>query len=159
MPEVIDLGRSDSLRHFLFGSTPDVLERLSERLLKAYPGADIVGRLSPPFGSWTSNAEATLLEKISSTRPDVVWCALGAPRQELWMRRIGSALAPAVLLGVGAAFDFLAGSKPRAPLWMQQVGLEWLHRLASEPRRLGARYFRTNTEYVVRALAAIGMSR
>jgi N-acetylglucosaminyldiphosphoundecaprenol N-acetyl-beta-D-mannosaminyltransferase len=129
------------LRHFLFGSTPEVLERLRERF-----GDAIVGAVSPPFG----NVGADAVEEIRATRPDVIWCALGAPKQELWMATHADALAPALLLGVGAAFDFVAGTKPRAPRWMQRTSLEWAHRLATEPRRLAGRYARTNTEFALR---------
>jgi N-acetylglucosaminyldiphosphoundecaprenol N-acetyl-beta-D-mannosaminyltransferase len=144
------LGRP-GLRHFLLGSTEDVLERLAAR----FPAAAIAGAYAPPFGSHDELGGAA--EVAAAARADVVWCGLGAPKQELWMRRHAAALAPALVLGVGAAFDFLAGAKRRAPLWMQAASLEWLHRLASEPRRLAGRYARTNGEFVVRA--AVELSR
>jgi N-acetylglucosaminyldiphosphoundecaprenol N-acetyl-beta-D-mannosaminyltransferase len=81
----------------------------------------------------------------------VVWVGLGLPKQDEWLRRSADLFAPAVGLGVGAAFDFLAGTKPRAPEWMQAAGLEWMHRLMSEPRRLAGRYATTNTEFLARA--------
>jgi N-acetylglucosaminyldiphosphoundecaprenol N-acetyl-beta-D-mannosaminyltransferase len=96
---------------------------------------------------------------IAAAKPDVVWCALGAPKQELWMHRHAEALRPALVLGVGAAFEFLAGTQPRAPLWMQQHGLEWVHRAANEPRRLLPRYLSTNSRfahYVARDALARG---
>ncbi len=97
-----------------------------------------------------SNApEATLsAEAIKSAKPQVVWCGLGVPKQELWMRRHAPSLAPALVVGVGAAFDFIAGNKHRAPKAMQRLGLEWLYRLAAEPRRLSGRYLRTNSEFL-----------
>jgi N-acetylglucosaminyldiphosphoundecaprenol N-acetyl-beta-D-mannosaminyltransferase len=136
------LGAGGGLRHFLLGSTPTVLEALRARY-----GDAIVGTLSPPFG--TIGAE--VIDEIRSAEPDVIWCGLGAPKQEMWMAEHAEDLAPAVLLGVGAAFDFTAGTKKRAPVWMQRSSLEWAHRLASEPRRLAGRYARTNTEFIVRA--------
>jgi N-acetylglucosaminyldiphosphoundecaprenol N-acetyl-beta-D-mannosaminyltransferase len=96
---------------------------------------------------------STDLRRVRSTNPHIVWCALGAPKQELWMAREADRLAPAFVVGVGAAFDFLAETKRRAPLWMQQSGLEWLHRLLSEPRRLSGRYAQTNCEFALRTLA------
>ena len=89
---------------------------------------------------------------VREAAPNIVWCALGAPKQELWMRANEETLSPALLLGVGAAFDFVAQTKPRAPQKMQALGLEWLHRLLCEPRRLMGRYLRTNAEFVGLAL-------
>lgn len=151
MPRVLSLGLPAGLRHFLFGSTPQVLNVLQERLRAANPGIRIAGALSPPFEAGGEDRSWRAIDEISGTRPHVIWCALGAPKQELWMHRYADALSPALILGVGAAFDFLAGTKHRAPPWMQQSSLEWLHRLASEPRRLSGRYIRTNSEFVLRA--------
>src|SRR4051794_21649787 len=99
MPLMLDRGRANGLRHFLFGSTPEAVERLAKRIRVTTPGAQLAGTLA--IGSFD---EAATVEKIAEARPDVVWCGLGAPRQELWMRRWAPALAPAVALGVGAAF-------------------------------------------------------
>lgn len=151
MPLVFELGQAAGLRHFLYGSTPAVLDGLEHRLLMQYPGAEIVGSHSPPFGRVDPEAEESAVERIKAASPDLLWCALGAPKQELWMARWAEALAPALLLGVGAAFDFHVGTKQRAPRWMRQAGLEWAHRLSKEPRRLVWRYLRTNSEFVVRA--------
>jgi N-acetylglucosaminyldiphosphoundecaprenol N-acetyl-beta-D-mannosaminyltransferase len=155
MPRVLSLGLPAGLRHFLFGSTPQVLNVLQQRLHAANPGIEIVGALSPPFEAGDEHRSRQAIEEISATQPHVVWCALGAPKQELWMHRYADELSPALILGVGAAFDFLAGTKHRAPLWMQQSSLEWLHRLASEPRRLSWRYIRTNSEFVLRAASEL----
>jgi N-acetylglucosaminyldiphosphoundecaprenol N-acetyl-beta-D-mannosaminyltransferase len=92
-----------------------------------------------------------VIDEISGARPHVVWCALGAPKQELWMHRHAAELSPSLVMGVGAAFDFIAQTKARAPVWMQRHSLEWLHRMACEPRRLSGRYIRTNSEFVLRA--------
>jgi N-acetylglucosaminyldiphosphoundecaprenol N-acetyl-beta-D-mannosaminyltransferase len=159
MPRVLDHGTAAGLRHFLFGSTPDTLAALASRLLRTHPGIELVGTWAPPLGEEHS---ASSIERIVAAGPQIVWVALGAPKQECWMHRHADEIAPAIALGVGAAFDFLAGSKRRAPSWMQRAGLEWAHRLAMEPRRLGPRYLRTNTEFVVRAgraLAATGRDR
>lgn len=157
MPLVFERGRGVALRHFLFGSTRSVLDRLDSQLHTRYPGVKIVGKLAPEVGNSASEHSAATLAQIAAARPHVVWCALGAPKQERWMYANADALAPAVCLGVGAAFDFLSGTKPRAPLWIQTTGLEWLHRLVTEPLRLGPRYLRTNGAFMrlaVRALLA-----
>lgn len=149
MPRVVDVGRELGVRHFLLGSTEDVLARVAETLRSRYPGAVIAGTHSPPFGD-SAGTEADAVAAIHDAQANVVWCALGAPKQELWMHRNATSLPGVVLVGVGAAFDFLAGTKGRAPRWMRERGLEWLHRLLGEPARLGRRYVRTNTEFVLR---------
>lgn len=150
MPRVIDAGQLHGLRHFLFGSTPEVLDRLERRIRGAYPDAEIVGAMSPPFRSLTPDEEAAAGAEIRAAAPHIVWVGLGLPKQDEWMWRKAHVYAPALAMGVGAAFDFLAGTKPRAPVWMQRLGLEWLHRLLSEPRRLAGRYISTNTEFLWR---------
>jgi N-acetylglucosaminyldiphosphoundecaprenol N-acetyl-beta-D-mannosaminyltransferase len=151
MPLVFDRGRIAGLRHYLLGSTADVRRRCEQELLHLYPGARIVGTGSIPFDDSRLQEDPRLLADIRNTAPDLVWVGLGAPKQELWMHKNAASLAPALALGVGAAFDFIAGTKPRAPSWMRSSGLEWLHRLSLEPRRLTGRYVRTNGEFVVRA--------
>ncbi len=151
MTRVFDEGRKQGLRHYLFGSTPDVLRDLERSLCSSHPGAEIVGSFSPPFGQPTEAEAREHVDRIRASVPDVVWCGLGAPKQELWMQLHAPTLAPAVVAGVGAAFDFHAGSKQRAPEWMQRSGLEWLHRLGSEPRRLAGRYVTTNTAFALSA--------
>jgi N-acetylglucosaminyldiphosphoundecaprenol N-acetyl-beta-D-mannosaminyltransferase len=159
MAEVFEAGRPIGLRHYLFGSTLEVSRRLQIRLARAYPGVQIVGAVAPSFGTVSEEEALQAVESISSAAPDVVWVGLGAPKQELWMNRYAKLLAPSVLIGVGAAFDFHAGTKRRAPKWMQRRGLEWAHRLGSEPRRLAGRYVRTNTEFMVRAAVEIASVR
>lgn len=159
MPIVLGLGRRDGLRHSLIGSTPQVLEAMQERFHAAYPGVQVVSALSPPFDYSGDHQWRHAIDDISSAQPHIVWCALGAPKQELWMHRHAAELSPALVLGVGAAFDFVAGTKPRAPLWMQRHSLEWLHRLSCEPRRLSGRYIRTNSEFALRAALEIFRSR
>jgi N-acetylglucosaminyldiphosphoundecaprenol N-acetyl-beta-D-mannosaminyltransferase len=145
MVEVLRRDPDSQLRHFLFGSTPEVLQQLSARLLESFPACRIVGTLAPPPGN---EHDAEGIAAIREVEPHVVWTALGAPKQELWAHSWAYDLAPSLVVCVGAAFDFNAGTKPRAPMWMQAHGLEWLHRLATEPRRLGWRYVRTNTEFL-----------
>lgn len=156
MPRVVDAGQDLGIRHFLFGSTPDVLDRLQANLLERFPRANIVGTFSPPFRPLTDDENAEVARQIVDSGAEIVWAGLGLPKQDQWLERSAELFQPAVGLGVGAAFDFLAGTKPRAPQWMQDVGFEWLHRLISEPRRLARRYAATNTEFVIRAGVAIG---
>ena len=159
MRGVFEIGVPLSLRHYLFGSTPDVIRRLETALISAQPDACIVGAVPPPFGLVPEEQTLKAVESIRSAEPDVIWLGLGAPKQEIWMRRYASLLAPAVVVGVGAAFDFLAGTKQRAPQWMQASGLEWAHRLRTEPRRLAGRYLRTNSEFMVRAAIEIATAK
>jgi N-acetylglucosaminyldiphosphoundecaprenol N-acetyl-beta-D-mannosaminyltransferase len=155
MARVFGLDRG--LRHFLLGATDAVVRSLQEELVGRFPAARVVGALAPGDGGRLPAAAD--VATISRADPHIVWVALGAPKQELWMRRQAADLAPALAIGVGAAFDFLAGTKPRAPGWMQQTGLEWLHRLTSEPRRLAGRYARTNSEFVFRVATGSGSRR
>lgn len=135
-------------RHFFFGSTRDVLDGLVERVSGEYPGLRICGTFSPPFGDdWLMSDES--VDRINAAAPDVVWVGLGAPKQEIWMASARDAVDAPLLLGVGAVFDFVSGYKRRAPEWMQRTGLEWLFRLAQEPRRLVRRYALTNTAFLL----------
>jgi N-acetylglucosaminyldiphosphoundecaprenol N-acetyl-beta-D-mannosaminyltransferase len=152
MLAVLDRGRALGLRHALFGSTPGVVASLESNLRRRYPGVDLVASLAPAPGGEDA---AESVEVIARARPHLVWVALGAPKQELWAARNAAALGPALVLGVGAAFEFHAGRKKRAPRWMQQAGLEWLHRLAHEPRRLGWRYLSTNTLFTLAILRSV----
>lgn len=138
-------------RIFLYGSTPDTLDALQARLLDAFPGLRIAGAISPPFRALTAEEDDEVVRTIEASGAHVVFVGLGCPRQEGWMLAHRGRI-PAVMLGVGAAFDFHAGKIRRAPRWMREHGLEWLHRLASEPRRLWRRYLVTNTLFVVGAL-------
>jgi N-acetylglucosaminyldiphosphoundecaprenol N-acetyl-beta-D-mannosaminyltransferase len=150
---VVDRGREAELRHFLVGSTERDLDRLSSVLLARYPGAEIVGTHAPPYAPEPEVEPA--VEKIRAAQAQLVWVGLGAPKQELWSARAAPLVPDATLVGVGAAFDFLAGTKRRAPRWMQRMGLEWLFRLASEPRRLASRYLRSNSEFMAKAAVAL----
>jgi N-acetylglucosaminyldiphosphoundecaprenol N-acetyl-beta-D-mannosaminyltransferase len=130
-------------RHFFFGSTPPVLAALTERLAGRFPGLAIAGTLSPPMGRWDGAVDAEHRAIINAAQPDIVWVSLGAPRQDLWMAQNRPYLQAPLLCGVGAAFDFLSGTKPQAPRWLRRSGLEWVFRLATEPKRLAGRYLRT----------------
>jgi N-acetylglucosaminyldiphosphoundecaprenol N-acetyl-beta-D-mannosaminyltransferase len=141
MAEVIGR-RVGVLRHFLFGSTPAVLEALRSSLERSFPGVQIVGAHSPPFSEPTTEQRDHAVNLVRDSKADIVWVGLSTPKQERWMAAHADTLSPAVLIGVGAAFDFLAGTKPQAPDWMKRAGLEWSFRLLTEPRRLGRRYLK-----------------
>lgn len=128
------------LRHYFYGGTDGVLEKLTTQLLAQFPDLTICGSYSPPMRPISEATNLDDVDRIRAARPDVVWVGLGTPKQELWMQANSPHLDSALLMGVGAAFDFHAKVKSQAPRWMQRSGLEWSFRLMSEPRRLGRRY-------------------
>ena len=138
--------RSESI--FLLGSKPDTLTRLQARLRTAFPRLLIAGAYSPPFRPLTEDEDRAIVGAIIASGAGTVWVSLGCPKQELWMAAHYGAV-PAVMLGVGAAFAFKAATVREAPHWMRAAGLEWLHRLCNEPRRLLLRYFVTNTVFLL----------
>ena len=145
--DVVDVGRSSGTRHFLLGSTDELLERIRVRLAEQFEGVEIVGSYSPPFRSLTAEEIADQDALIRQSDADIVWVGLGTPKQDIEARRVALSTArPAV--AVGAAFDFTAGALRTAPMWMQRGGLEWIFRLASEPRRLWRRYLFGNVRFV-----------
>ena len=141
-------GSSKSIKHYFYGSTPEILEKLVSNFSELYPEAVVVGAYSPPFRELMPDEIKKTIEDIKNASADIVWIGLGAPKQEIWMADHWEQLKPAILMGVGAAFDFHAGAKPRAPEWMKKYGLEWFHRLCSEPGRLWKRYLITNTKFI-----------
>jgi N-acetylglucosaminyldiphosphoundecaprenol N-acetyl-beta-D-mannosaminyltransferase len=146
-------------RHFLYGGRPDTLARLSDRLRRRFPGISIVGSFAPPFRPLRPNEDKDVTSLINRSGADVVWVGLGSPKQEIWMAEHRDRVS-AVMIGVGAAFDFLSGAVPQAPKWIQDHGLEWLHRLFQEPRRLWKRYLIYNPLFVLYlALEHIGFKR
>ena len=140
--------RAESI--YLYGGRPRTLELLRKRLEEAFPGLVIAGAYSPPFRPLTAEEDEAEVARINASGAGTVWVSLGCPKQEKWMAAHRGRI-NAVMIGVGAAFDYHAGTIRRAPLWMQRSGLEWLHRLLSEPRRLWRRYLVTNTIFVARA--------
>ncbi|MDG3064862.1 WecB/TagA/CpsF family glycosyltransferase [Thauera mechernichensis] len=137
---------------FFFGGQDDVLAILREKMLATYPGLKIGGMVSPPFRALTAEEDQVYVDQINAAGAAVLFVGLGCPKQEKWMHAHRGRI-NAVMVGVGAAFDYHAGTIKRAPLWMQRYGLEWFHRLCSEPRRLWKRYLVTNTLFI------LGMAR
>ncbi len=139
---------------YLYGSSEATLGALQARLLARWPALRIAGSHSPPFRPPTPQEQAADLQRIRDSGARSVWIGLGCPKQELWMATHSGQLG-AVLIGVGAAFDFHAGVLPRAGTWIQRSGLEWLHRLITEPRRLARRYVVSNTLFILGAAAQL----
>jgi N-acetylglucosaminyldiphosphoundecaprenol N-acetyl-beta-D-mannosaminyltransferase len=125
------------------------LAQLALSLRRRHPGIQIVGGYSPPFRPLTREEEDGLIEQVNEAKPDVLWVGIGVPKQEKWMARMHAALDVPVMCGVGAAFDFHAGRISQAPTWMQEHGMEWLYRIAQEPRRLLPRYLWFNPRFVI----------
>lgn len=133
--------RDCSTRVYLLGAMPGVADRAAAKIRDRWAHVEIVGTHSPPFGFEHSEEESSeILERIEAADPEVVIFGVGAPKQELWTHRFREQLDGRVVFCVGATIDFLAGEKPQAPVWMRRSGLEWLHRCASEPKRLAKRY-------------------
>ena len=147
-----------SPHHYLLGSSPAVLAALQQRLLERFPDAQIVGSESPPYRPATQEELAERDRRIRATGATIVWVGLGTPKQDVEVARLAATL-PVVAVAVGAAFDFLAGTKPQAPVWMQKSGTEWLFRFASEPRRLARRYIWGNSVFLVEAVRTLRQER
>ncbi|QDT38631.1 WecB/TagA/CpsF family glycosyltransferase [Stratiformator vulcanicus] len=144
VPAIFDRASIErSITVFLLGAVPGVAARAAEQIELRWPHVTVVGTDSPPLGFEHSTAESDrIVEKIAEVSPDVLVVGFGAPKQELWVARHSDRIEAKAVLCAGATIDFLAGEKMRAPRWAQRIGMEWLHRLASEPRRLFKRYFR-----------------
>jgi N-acetylglucosaminyldiphosphoundecaprenol N-acetyl-beta-D-mannosaminyltransferase len=139
MLELLDSGRAHGLRHFFYGGAEGVAERLREQFTASYPGLEVAGVYTPPFRNLSPAEDAAIVRRINRTRPDVVWVALGAPKQEVWMAAHCGAIDAAACIGVGAAFDFHSGNVKWAPRWIRKSGLEWAHRFFTAPRRMWRR--------------------
>jgi N-acetylglucosaminyldiphosphoundecaprenol N-acetyl-beta-D-mannosaminyltransferase len=148
MLRCIEATPGPEFRHFFVGGTPDLLERLSERLRERFPGLEIAGTCAPAFPPWPADESDRILARIAEAKAQFVWIGLGCPKQEEWLSRHRDALPAGVYSAVGAAFAFHAGMVRQAPPWMQRHGLEWLFRLASEPRRLFHRYLVYNSLFL-----------
>lgn len=146
-------------RHYFYGGAEGVADLLASKLTARFPGIQIVGTHCPPFRALSREEDQAVVDRINAARPDIVWVGLSTPKQEYWMASHVGRIHGAVLIGVGAAFDFHANLKPQAPRWMQRSGLEWAFRLASEPRRLWRRYLINNTAFLWRLMRAEASSR
>jgi len=132
----------NAYRHFFYGGGPGVAQRLAQALQKKH-GVRIAGTYCPPFRPLTEAEEEDVASSVAAASPDILWVGLSTPKQEKWMYEHRLKMRVPAMLGVGAAFDIHSGKLSRAPLWMRENGLEWLYRLALEPRRLWTRYLLT----------------
>lgn len=147
LPAVCDVGRQLGLRHFFVGGQPGTAVALAQRLAARFPGLAVVGTAAPPFRSLTSLELDSLRDEVLASGAHIVWLGLGSPKQDFFAANEARRFGPIVVLPVGAAFDFHAGRVRRAPRWLRRMGLEWLFRLAMEPRRLLPRYLVTNSRF------------
>lgn len=155
MEIVCDTGRTTGLTHYFYGGHESVAEQLKQRLTTRFPGLAIVGTFTPPFRELEAAELSAFHADIAEKKPDIIWVGLSTPKQEKFMAAHATTLDCGLLIGVGAAFDFLSGRVPQAPRWMQRSGLEWLHRLGTEPRRLWKRYLLHNPMFVIRTFAQL----
>lgn len=143
---------SPGFSHFFYGGAPGVAQELAARLRQRFPALKVAGCYTPPFRPLTAAEELELEQLVSKLKPDIFWVGLSTPKQERFMAEHWQKLDATLFFGVGAAFDFHAGRLRQAPLWMQRTGLEWLFRLACEPRRLWRRYLRNNPLFLLRSV-------
>ena len=151
LPRICEAAAQRGIPVGFYGGTADTLSGLTQRLIKRFPGLKVAYALSPPFRPLADEEDERVVQEINSSGARILFVGLGCPKQERWMAEHKGRVR-AVMLGVGAAFDFHAGKVPQAPAWMQRMGLEWLFRLAMEPRRLWRRYAKHNPRFVVLAL-------
>lgn len=145
--DVFDAGRAHRIKHFLLGSTPEVLASLELVLADRFPGVLLVGIESPPFRKLSAEELREQDERIRASGADIVWVGLGTPKQDVEALRLAGTL-PVVAVAIGAAFDFAAGTILPAPSWMTALGIEWVYRFAREPKRLWRRYVFGNARFL-----------
>jgi N-acetylglucosaminyldiphosphoundecaprenol N-acetyl-beta-D-mannosaminyltransferase len=134
--------------HFLYGGEEHVAEQLRERFTRSYPWARIVGTYTPPFRDLNAEEEESLIARVRKLKPDIIWVGISTPKQERFMHRYLHRLDTTLMFGVGAAYDFHTGRIQDAPQWIKTIGMQWLHRLLQDPRRLWKRYLRNNPAFL-----------
>jgi len=147
MGEIFRVSAERGYRHFFYGSTLETLQKLREEVQRRYSGLEVAGMYSPPFRPLSMEEDDQIVREINAAAPDFVWVGLGAPKQELWMAQHQGRV-NALMIGVGAGFDYHAGNIKRAPEWMQRCALEWLYRLLQDPVRLAGRYLAVNSKFI-----------
>ena len=147
MEQIFRISAEKGYRHYFYGSTQQTLDSLFASLQKKYPGIQIAGMYSPPFRPLTAEEDEMVVRQIMASNPDFIWVGLGAPKQEIWMADHKGKV-NALMVGVGAGFDYFVGNIQRAPQWMQKCNLEWLYRLIQDPKRLFKRYLHTNPAFI-----------
>lgn len=147
MPAILDLSQDKGYTHYFYGSTKSTLAQLKKEILGRYPRLRIAGMYAPPFRELTEDEDEKIVHRINESGADFVWVALGAPKQERWMYEHRNKV-NGLMIGVGAAFDFIAGTTKRAPMWMQKLCLEWVFRIMQNPRKMIPRYLNTNFSFL-----------
>jgi N-acetylglucosaminyldiphosphoundecaprenol N-acetyl-beta-D-mannosaminyltransferase len=145
MLRLLDVAERRGWSVYVLGAKPDVLERALARIRAAHPGLRIAGARD---GYFSDEESAAVAEAVREAAPDLLFVAMSSPRKEVWLAGHGRGLGVPLVMGVGGSIDIVAGVTRRAPRWMQAAGLEWLFRLAQEPRRLGRRYVVTNAQFL-----------
>jgi len=147
MPKLLKAAEKEHLKVYFYGSVPEVLDKLDEYCMNNFPKLSLAGKYSPPFRPPTAEEIQADIERINNSGANIVFVALGCPKQERWMASMKGKI-NAVMIGVGGAFPMLVGIEKRAPLWMQKYMLEWFFRLIQDPKRLFRRYFVTNSIFI-----------
>ncbi len=145
----LEWGVLDGVKHFLFGGTEETQQKIMNKISKTLPGCIIAGNIIPPFSEFSGEENSVYMHKINSVSPDIIWVALGAPKQERWIFENHKKLKRGVMIGIGAGFDYYAGNLKHAPRWMKKNSLEWFYRLMQEPGRLWKRYLTTNSLFLL----------
>jgi N-acetylglucosaminyldiphosphoundecaprenol N-acetyl-beta-D-mannosaminyltransferase len=148
MLEICQLSVERGYRHFLYGGNPGVAEQLAAELMRRFPGLEVVGTYTPPFRPLNPGEELELQSQVAEAKPDVLWVGLSTPKQERFMAAYIGKLDVKLMVGVGAAFDIHTGRIQDAPSWMKRIGMQWLHRLIQDPRRLWRRYCINNPRFL-----------
>jgi len=148
MRRVCEISAREGRTHFLYGGKPGVAEQLKTVLTEQFPGLQVVGSYTPPFRPLNAGEEQALARTVARLKPDIFWVGLSTPKQERFMARYSPMFETRLMVGVGAAFDYLIGSIRDAPDWVKAAGLQWLHRLIQEPRRLWKRYLVNNPRFL-----------
>lgn len=149
MSKILAEGVVKGRRHYFYGTTDETLSLLKEKLNDKYPGIIIAGMYSPPFRPLTPEEDEQVTLMINLAKPDYLWVGLGAPKQDYWIQAHQNSIKHCRMMGVGAAFHFLAGTVKRAPVTVQNIGLEWLYRLLQEPRHLWKRYLIEGPKFIL----------
>lgn len=139
MLRLCDWGRERGYKHYFYGGAEGVADRLAENLAGIYPGLDVAGTYCPPFRGLYAGEDEADVARINESDADILWVGLGAPKQEKWMHAHAGRIEASAMIGVGAAFDFHSGNVPWTPPWIRSLGMEWLFRLARNPKRMWRR--------------------
>lgn len=148
MTAMCHLSVTRAYRNFLYGGKPGVAAKLAEELKREFPGLQVVGTCTPPFSDLTNRQEEEILAQVRESKPDIVWVGLSTPKQERFMARYFDRLRVPLLIGVGAAFDYHTGGIRDCSDWVKRAGLQWLHRLLQDPKRLWKRYLCNNPSFL-----------